>query len=389
MRSYDCVVVGGGIIGGAIAFELARRGVSVLLLDRQKPGLEASWAAAGMLSPAPDSAEADFLVPLARKSYRLYPEFISAVEKTSDSQVEFRECGTIEVFFAPEAEAERDRVVASLRGHGIAAESVSASGARVKEPMLGPAARAAAWIPEESCVDPRELTRATLGAAQRSGAEIRANSEAISILVEQNRCEGVLVADSAGMPAGKVAVKSGEKILAKNVVIAAGSFSGGLGWMERYAPTTPVRGQMVALRSATGALRCILRSSHGYIVPRADGRAIAGSTLEYVGFEKQVTPAGLGKILNAAVELSPALENASVVETWSGLRPDSPDHLPIIGPTDIEGLFIATGHYRNGILLAPATAKCIAEWIVEGKPSIALENFSPLRFAETARGAQR
>jgi glycine oxidase len=159
--------------------------------------------------------------------------------------------------------------------------------------------------------------------------------------------------------------------------------------MSRYAPTCPVRGQIVALQPSRNAPKCVLRAHNGYVVPRNDGRVIAGSTSENAGFEKQVTAEGIEQILRAATELAPSLASAVIVDTWSGLRPDTPDHLPILGPTDIEGLWIATGHYRNGILLAPGTARVMREWIVDGQPSLALEKFSPLRFAAEHRKAAR
>jgi glycine oxidase len=180
----------------------------------------------------------------------------------------------------------------------------------------------------------------------------------------------------------------GEKIEAAHVVIAAGSFCGTIsdcssgmeGKLARYAPVRPVRGQMIALQSESVKLKKVLRSQRGYLVPRNDGRIIAGSTLEDAGFVKQVTPEGIRRILDGAMELAPALADATIVEQWAGLRPDTPDHLPIIGPTEMKGLMMATGHYRNGILLAPATAKIVRDWIVNGKAEFSAENFSPLRF---------
>jgi len=168
------------------------------------------------------------------------------------------------------------------------------------------------------------------------------------------------------------------------VVLAAGAFSSRLEAARRYAPTRPVRGQMVALRSSAPPIERVLRSSRGYVVPRDDARPqrlVAGSTLENTGYEKRVTPEGLARILEAAQELVPGLDGAEIVETWCGLRPDTPDHLPIIGPTDIDGLTIATGHFRNGILLAPITARLIADWITERRATFDWEIFSPLRFA--------
>ena len=184
-------------------------------------------------------------------------------------------------------------------------------------------------------------------------------------------------------------IAGGQNIAAKHVVIAAGSFCSAIESgarephprLSQYAPVRPVRGQMLALRSETVKLKKVLRSQQGYLVPRRDGRLIAGSTLEDAGFEKHVTPQGVRQILDAALELAPALAEAKIVEEWSGLRPDTPDHLPIIGPTDIEGLWLATGHYRNGILLAPATARIMRDWIISGKSNFDVKDFSPLRFS--------
>jgi glycine oxidase len=388
VNAYDVLIVGGGIIGGALAFELARKDAGVLLLDRQQPGLEASWAAAGMISPAPDSTDASPLVPFARESHRLYPDFVASVERASGEAVEFCQCGALEVFWGPEGERNRDRRVDEIRQYGVKVEPISITEARKLEPLVNPKIRAAVYIPDEAYVDPRALTQSILAAAKATGAEIRGAAEVISVLGSAQRCEGVLGANSEAMKAGSVSLKTGEKIYAKKIVITAGSFCGNIGWIEHYAPTKPARGQMVALRGDSGGLRCILRFENGYIVPRKDGRIVAGSTLEDAGFEKRVTPAGLQKILGAAVALAPSLESAAVAETWSGLRPDTPDHLPIMGPTDVEGLYVATGHYRNGILLTAATAKCMSEIILTGKSSIGLERFSPMRFATAARGAR-
>ncbi|MFZ0520199.1 MAG: glycine oxidase ThiO [Candidatus Acidiferrales bacterium] len=375
MKTFDAVIVGGGVIGAAIAFELAGEKLRVLVIDRQAPGREASWAAAGMLSPGPDSPEAVPLVPLGQESLRLYPEFVAGIEEASGRVVDFAREGTFEVFAGPDGETARDKMIEEYRDLGLAIEAISVEAARGLEPELGSAASAAAWLPEEATVDPRLLTEAVLAAAERRGAVIREACAVKSLWCEGGACKGVIAA-------------GGEKIEGEHVVIAAGTFcgtikdyvSGADGNLARYAPVRPVRGQLVALRSATVKLKKVLRSSRGYLVPRRDGRIIAGSTLENAGFVKQVTPEGIRKILEAAAELAPALARAEIVEQWAGLRPDSPDHLPIIGPTEMKGLLIATGHYRNGILLAPVTAKIVRDWIVSGKASFMAEGFSPLRF---------
>ena len=380
MSAYDVIIVGGGLIGSSIAFQLSTEKLRVLLLDRQEPGREASWAAAGMLAPGPDSSDATALVPLGIESLRLYPEFVAAIEKASVNSTDFTRTGTFEVFRGPRAEAQRDAMVAEFRRLAIGAEAISLNDARKHEPSLATHEGAIAWLPDEATIDPRLLIESVLAAARQSGAEIRANCAVNALLYEREACAGVIA--------------GGQKIAAKQVIIAAGSFCSTINdaaheansqrttQLRQYAPVHPVRGQMLALRSATVRLKKVLRSEYGYLVPRRDGRIIAGSTLENAGFVKQVTPQGVRQILDAALDLAPALIDAKIVDEWSGLRPGTPDLLPIIGPTDIPGLWLATGHYRNGILLAPATAKIMRDWIVTGKSNFNAESFSPLRFTK-------
>ena len=387
MSAYDVIIVGGGLIGSSIAFELSTEKLRVLLLDRQEPGREASWAAAGMLAPGPDSSDATALVPLGIESLRLYPEFVAAIEKASVNSTDFTRTGTFEVFRGPRAEAQRDAMVAEFRRLAIGAEAISLNDARKHEPSLATHEGAIAWLPDEATIDPRLLIESVLAAARQSGAEIRANCAVNALLYEREACAGVIA--------------GGQKIAAKQVIIAAGSFCSTINdaaheansqrttQLRQYAPVHPVRGQMLALRSATVRLKKVLRSEYGYLVPRRDGRIIAGSTLENAGFAKQVTPQGVRQILDAALDLAPALIDAKIVDEWSGLRPGTPDLLPIIGPTDITGLWLATGHYRNGILLAPATAKIMRDWIVTGKSNFNAESFSPLRFTTAANSQQR
>jgi glycine oxidase len=235
------------------------------------------------------------------------------------------------------------------------------------------------------------LIDAVLTAASRRGSVICPDAGVTSLLQERDRCTGV--------------VAGGEKITCRHVVVAAGCFSACIGrddpggispgiaresdFVARYAPTRPVRGQMLELQPRGESLRHVLRSERGYLVPRRGGRIVAGSTLEEAGFNKHVTAAGIRQILDAALELLPGLGSAEILENWAGLRPGTPDNLPVLGPTDIEGLIIATGHYRNGILLAPATAKLIREWITEGQAGFDAAAFSPLRFSNQPRSAQK
>jgi glycine oxidase len=370
VNTYDVVIVGGGIIGGSIAFELARRNLRVIVLDRQELMHEASWAAAGMLSPAPDCPAAIPLVPLARASLALYPGFIDAIEESSEISTGYGTGGTLEVLCHGDAERELSTLVALHHGLGLACEPLPLEEAQEMEPALGRDARAAAFLPDEASVNPRSLNAALLDASSMAGAELRPGANVVSLIKDKKRCAGVKTA-------------AGEAFSAGHIVIAAGCWTSQLPDAAPYAPTRPVRGQMVALRHAGIPLRRVLRSERGYIVPRdheTPQNLVAGSTLENVGYEKAVTSGGLEEILGAVNELAPSLAGAEILDTWSGLRPGTPDQLPILGPTDVEGLMIATGHYRNGILLAPVTAKLIREWITEGRTTLNCEDFSPLRF---------
>jgi glycine oxidase len=375
VKVADVIVVGGGVIGASIAFELAAQKLDVVLLDRQQPGREASWAAAGMLSPGPDSPDALPLVPLAKESMRLYPEFIASIEEASGKNTAFARKGVIEVFTAPHGEAERDKMAAQYHSLGLAIEPVATDVARKAEPALGPAALAAAWLPEEATLDPRMLMDALLTAASNRGVEIHAESPVTSLTLDGDHCTGVSV--------------NRKNITAKCIVVAAGCFSAAIDWLDRYAPTRPIRGQLLALESKSVPVGRTLRSNKAYLVPRPNGRIIAGSTLEDAGFERHVTPAGVRKILDGVLELAPALANAQLVDAWAGLRPGTPDNLPILGPTDIGGLYMATGHYRNGILLAPATARLLSQWILGGKFELDTERFSPRRFSDAKSAATK
>jgi glycine oxidase len=374
VNAYDVVIVGGGIIGGSIAFDLARRNLRVAVLDRQELMHEASWAAAGMLSPAPDCPAAIPLVPLGRASLALYPKFIEAVEEASGIRTGFRTGGTVEAIFHGDPERELSTLVALHHGLGLACEPMRLEEARDMESGLGRDARAAAFLPDECAVEPRALTSAVLAAAAFTGAALCPGVEVTSLALDGKKCVGVKTS-------------RGEIFQAAQVVLAAGCWSSQISGAAPYAPTLPVRGQMAALRHSGTPIRRVLRSERGYLVPRgveSPQTVVVGSTIENAGFEKRVTSGGIEKILSAANELVPDLAKAEIIETWCGLRPGSPDQLPILGPADLDGLVIATGHYRNGILLAPVTAKLIGEWIAERKTSLDWEAFNPLRFTRAS-----
>jgi glycine oxidase len=366
MKTFDVAIAGGGLIGGAIAFELARAGLQVALFDRQQPGEGSSWAAAGILSPAPENAGMISTVPLGRASLQLYPEFVAAVEESSGQNVGYRARGTLEALFSTDAQEKLSTIIALHHGLGLKAEAISAEDAGEMEPGLSPELEAAVFRPDEACVDNRALTKAVLIAAERTGVKIFTAANAQSILKNGGRCQGFLV--------------DGEKVQSRWTIIAAGCCSAEIEGAARYAPVRPAKGQMIALRAEGFSIERVLWSDDVYLVPRNDGRILAGATVEYVGFDKKVTVGAVHKIINAALQLAPALADAQIEETWAGLRPDAPDHLPIIGPTDLDGLVLATGHFRSGILLAPITAQLIREWITTQNVSVDWARFSPMRF---------
>lgn len=379
MHTYDIAIIGGGIIGTSIAFEFAAEKLDVVIFDRKEPGREASWAAAGMLSPAPDSVRDLPLVRFARESLERYPRFIQAIEDASGKRTNYVQDGALEVFLSADAERECDARLSELRRLSISGERITGGAARQIDRAISGSIRDALWIPEEGIVEPRPLMDALLTAAGNREVEIRSGCEVTGLIREGDRCTGVIAGS--------------EKIGAQHVVLAAGCFSGEIvneHWLKQMVPTRPVRGQMIAFRPKPGVpgVRHVIRSDRGYLLPRSDGRIVAGSTIEEARFDKLVTAAGLSKILESALAICPELSGAEVIETWAGLRPGTPDDLPILGPADREGLWIATGHYRSGILLAPATANLFRNWIVRANPGLDVAAFSPLRFARHEMRAQ-
>ncbi|HEX4542905.1 MAG TPA: glycine oxidase ThiO [Candidatus Acidoferrum sp.] len=376
MKKFDVAIAGGGVIGGAIALELARAGLRAAVFDRQQPGQEASWASAGIISPAPENPGMIATVELGKTSAAMYPEFAAQVEEISGQTTGYRHKGTLEALFSHDAKAELSTIIAVHHGLGLKAEPLRAEDALELEPALSEEIAAAVLRPEEASIDNRALTAAVLEAARRSGAEFFPGSAVSAIRREGNRCKGLTLQN--------------EQVEAKWTIIAAGCFSGAIEGAAAYAPVRPAKGQMAALRADDLKIERVLWSEKIYLVPRNDGRILVGATVEHVGFDKRVTAGGIERILSAALELAPGLKNARIEETWAGLRPDSQDHLPILGPTDVEGLLMATGHFRSGILLTPITARLIREWITEQRVSVDWERFSPLRFQnEAATAAQR
>jgi glycine oxidase len=363
----DVAIVGAGIQGSSVALRLAQAGRSVAVLERAIPGAEASSAAGGILSPGVEAVEPGPFHALCRASLDRYEAFAREVEALSGMSVGYRALGTLEVALDDEhakvlaARAER------MQRHRLPVEVLDDAAVRRLEPALSPEVRGALFFPEEASLDPRLLARAVYVAAARAGATF-VTGQVKRIAVEGGRAVGV--------------DHDRGRIDAERVVLAAGSWSLLVeGHGLPAGAVRPVRGQIAILDTRPPLLSRAVFSGHGYLVPRPDGRILSGSTMEEVGFEKAVTAGGLRHVLDVAIGIAPALEHAPVVETWSNFRPASPDGEPILGAGTVPGLFYATGHTRNGILLAPITADAIAATILGRPAPVDLAPFSPARLA--------
>lgn len=365
----DVIIVGGGVIGCSIALRLARTGLQVTLIERGRTGCEASRAAAGMLSPQAEAAEPGPFLDLCLRSRALYPEFARLLEDLSGVDIEYRDEGTLCVALTGEDPNEIARWASWQKSAALTLEELTAGDLAALEPAVTKLAARAVYIPGDHQVENRRLLDALDTAMRRAGVEVVEGAEVNRLILEGDKATGVVC---NGVP-----VKAGA------VVVAAGSWSSRLlepvGLRVRVIPA---RGQMLAVRGSAMPIRHVLHSSHVYLVPRNDGRIVIGATVEYVGFNKAVTAGGIRSLLNAAIEMVPSLADSEIVETWAGFRPDTEDHLPVIGPCAVANLFLATGHFRNGILLAPVTAEIIARCFIEQKVADELRPFGINRFDE-------
>ena len=369
MSKPDVAVVGGGVMGCATALRLAQRGLSVTVVERGIPGAEASSAAAGILGPQWEAEAPGPLLDLGLRSRALYPSFASELRELAGIDVGYARSGLVDVALDEAGERALSARRAWQAARGLRAELVSGARLAELEPGLGPAVRCALWLADEGHVNARSLARALSQAAAIAGARFL-----------QGRYVRRVVMGPGGRAAG--VELDGETLEAGTVVVAAGSWSGLVEGGGVPPPVVrPARGQMVAIEMRPPQFRHVIAAhGRGYLVPRTDGVALAGSTLEMVGFRKEVTVAGLSDILAMVRALLPALDHAPVVETWSNFRPYTEDHLPVIGATPVPGLVLATGHYRYGILLTPITAQLVAELVTTGASSVDLTPFSVARF---------
>jgi glycine oxidase len=352
MKSWDVIVIGGGIIGLALSIELRKQGGSVLVVERGQPGREASYAAGGMLADSGVETPVA-LQTLATASARMYPEFVYELQVESGMKVDLRDQGTI--FFPSPGHASHPDLPPALPPSALAE----------LEPALAHSDRAAFYFKERS-VDPRGLVTAALHAAKRHGVNVSSGEEVTAVNVSGGRVSGV-TASKTSFPAAKV-------------VNCAGAWSGQIA--PHAFPTRPVKGQMLCLASPSrDLLKHVIRAPEIYLIPRSDGRILAGTTVEEAGFDKRTDVATMQRLHHAAIALVPELRNARILEDWAGLRPGTPDGLPILGATATPGYYVATGHFRDGILLAPITAQVMADVITESNCKYNIKPFSPDRFS--------
>jgi glycine oxidase len=367
-RSPDVAIIGGGIMGSAVAFRLAQRGVAVTVIERGIPGAEASSAAAGILGPQMEADGPGPLLELGLQSRALYPALAAELRDTTGIDVGYTRSGVLAIALDESGDEELSRRRAWQQARGLRAEALSGDAARVVEPALGPAVRSARSFPDDAQVNARELARAFSQAAAGAGARFSSGRYVRRVVIEAGAATGVEL--------------DGEVLAAGAVVVAAGSWSGlveGAGLPP--ATVRPARGQLVSIETRPPLFRQVVSvHGRGYLVPRRDGTVLAGSTVEMAGFRKEVTVGGLAAILTLARTLVPALADAPVTGTWSNFRPFTEDHLPVLGTTSVRNLVLATGHFRNGILLAPVTAEAIAALVATGQSPVDLAPFSVARF---------
>jgi len=365
------VVVGAGLIGLSIAYELAKRGADVRVIEAREPAAAASWAGAGMLAPYTEAMESSAFEALCVRSLALYPGFVRGLAEVGGVDAHLRLSGVLEAAFEPAGAARLRARAGFLARHGVRARWLERSDALRLEPALSGRILGASFCETEGTVDNRRLGRALRAACDALDVRVEAHAGDVALEADARRVLGVRG------PMGFVP--------ASHVINATGAWAGALAGVPEAAivPVAPVKGQMLALAMPRAFVARTLWVPGAYLVPRDDGRLLIGATVEEAGFDVRVTARGIEALLRAALEAVPAVADLTLAETWAGLRPGSPDGLPYLGETAIAGYHVAAGHYRNGILLAPVTAIAIAD-ALEGKNGGDLLPFSPRRTRHAA-----
>ena len=359
-RNPDAIVVGAGIIGSAIAWELAKEGRRVVLFDRGPVGRAASWAAAGLLTPIHLAEYPAPLAALCVESEKMYEPWVRGL---GAPEVEYIAGGLILLIFDDQDERDAAALEAWKRERGSPVIRLDPRQLHDLEAAASTEVRGALHLPDVAQVRNHRLTRALAEAARKLEAEIRPETEVTGFLKVPGRINGVRTTKG--------------DLFAAETIVAAGAWSGDL---DVGADVRPVRGQMVLLEGPPDALSRTLLARDAYLVPRADGRVLLGSTMEEGEYEAKTTADGISFLMDQGLRIAPGIARFSVAATWAGLRPATKDRLPYLGrPAGIEGLILATGHFRNGILLAPITAKLVADLVAGRSPAMDLAPFRPDR----------
>jgi glycine oxidase len=377
-HSFDVAVIGGGVIGCAIAWRLGQAGQRVVVIERGEVGREASWAAGGMLAPLSEADQADAFFELAVASRAMYAGLARELRRVTGIDIEYRTEGTLYLALTDKDEVELEQRWRWQQAAGLKVEKLGAEAVHKREPLLNPKLRWALRFPDDHQVNNRQLMTALAAAARETGVAFWTNTEATALEITNGQVFGVETTK--------------KNIAANTVIIAAGSWSSLLRTRDNAevmdVSVEPIRGQMLALEMPAPALQHVVYSSSGYLVPRLNGQVIVGSTTETVGYDKRVTAEGMTSIIARATEIAPSLSQQAVLEIWAGLRPKAKDDWPILGRDEqIRGLVYATGHYRNGILLAPITAQVISELVLRGESTVNLKPFDLTRFSHLRRSA--
>jgi glycine oxidase len=369
-RSSDVLVIGGGIIGCSIAWRLAQAGTKVTVLDRAEPGGEASTAAGGMLAPLGEMLEPRTFSELCVASRNLYPRFAAEIEESSGHHAGYRADGSLMVALDEKLEEELREIHRAQTAQGYTLHPLTPVEIQGCGSDLSPQIRSGLFIPDDHWIDNERLMQALVIACQREGVRVEAGCAVNRFHLEGNHIDAV----GAG---------SNTRFTAKSYVLAAGCWSGKVAEeLGGKLPVVPCCGQMMEFEVRRD-LPFVVRSGMHYLVPRHERRLLVGATSEYIGFEKLLTARGMLSIIEGAVRLTPMLGEARFLRAWAGLRPDTADHLPILGYGEIDNLVFATGHFRNGILLAPVTAEIIADLVLKGLTSRPIEAYRPTRFKES------
>ena len=375
-ESADVAIVGGGIIGLACAWRARLQGLSVTLFERDHVGRGTSHVAAGMLAPVCEvefGAAGKRVLELGLRSAEMWPGFAHELEETAGVSVGLLKTGTLVLARDEDEARELERRLAFRRSLGLRAERLRASEAREREPGLTPTVRLAIEAPDDHSVDPRLVLAALRSACETSGVTVREHTAVVAVELDEHRERAI-----------GLLLHGGERVRAAHVVLAAGPWSGQIEGLpvEAQVPVRPVKGQILRLRDPAGPslLSRVVRFEGGYLVPRGDGSYVLGATVEEQGFDLSPTAGGVYELLRDASELVPGIDELRIEELSVGLRPGTPDNAPVIGPGALDGLVWATGHHRNGILLAPLTAELLLATLLDESPGPLAEACRPNRF---------